>query len=185
MGGYFLYFAYGSNLHPARMATRTPSCEYLGRAHLSGHRLRFHKRSQMGDDLSGKCDAYATGNGSDIVHGVVYRISTREQVALDRAEGEGRGYHRVPCSIAYGTSVLETHTYVANTEWIDATLRPFDWYLALVSSGARIHGLPRHYQKMLRSIDAWQDPDRRRSEAHFALARGSGVVSAMPSRNRD
>lgn len=185
MGGYFLYFAYGSNLHPARMAARTPSCECLGRGYLPGHTLRFHKRSRIGDDLSGKCDAFATGDHGDVVHGAVYRISIRDQTGLDQAEGEGRGYDRVTRSIVFGTSAIETHTYVAHDAWIDAALRPFDWYLALVSSGARIHGLPRPYQKMLRSVEVWADPDRGRSETHFALARGTGVVTGLPGRVRD
>lgn len=185
MTGYTLYFAYGSNLHPARMATRTPSCECLGRGYLRGHALRFHKRSRIHDDMSGKCDAYATSSDRDVVHGVLYRFSTGELDALDRAEGNGRGYDRVRRPVVTDEAIVETHTYVAHAEWIDASLRPFDWYLALVSSGARIHGLPRMYQKMLRSIEAWQDPDRSRSQTHFALARGTGVVTALPARARD
>ena len=65
----FLYFAYGSNLHPARLAARTPSCHALGRAVLARHVLRFHKR---GRDGSAKCDAWFTGDPTDRLYGVVY-----------------------------------------------------------------------------------------------------------------
>jgi gamma-glutamylcyclotransferase (GGCT)/AIG2-like uncharacterized protein YtfP len=163
---------------------RTPSCACVDRARLPGHTLRFHKRSRLADDRSGKCNAHATGDEHDVIHGVVYRISLHEQAALDHAEGEGRGYDRVSRTVVYGTSVLEAQTYLAQEDWIDETLRPFDWYLALVSSGARIQGLPRLYQKTLRSVEAWSDPDRRRADRHFALARGTGVITAMPARSR-
>jgi hypothetical protein len=50
------YFAYGSNMETARLRERMPSAKPLGVAKLSGHELRFHKRSKDG---SGKCNAFA------------------------------------------------------------------------------------------------------------------------------
>ena len=97
----FDYFAYGSNLHPLRLAARTPSCRVVGPASLAGHALRFHKRSLASGDASGKCDAYATGSCADVVHGAIYRIDRRELPVLDAAEGNGRGYRRVTLSLIH------------------------------------------------------------------------------------
>ncbi|TNF88372.1 MAG: gamma-glutamylcyclotransferase, partial [Gammaproteobacteria bacterium] len=38
------YFAYGSNMSPARLQARVPSARPLGVYRLKGHRLSFHKR---------------------------------------------------------------------------------------------------------------------------------------------
>ena len=86
-----LYFAYGGNLHPLRLAAIAPSSGLVAAAVLDGHELRFHKRSLDG---SAKCDAFPHLGAA--VHGVVYRLNPVEQSALDRAE---RGYDRVAVTV--------------------------------------------------------------------------------------
>ncbi|MFU8878007.1 MAG: gamma-glutamylcyclotransferase family protein, partial [Wenzhouxiangellaceae bacterium] len=78
-----LYFAYGSNLLPARLAARTPSARIIGPAVLTGNRLAWHKH---GVDDSGKCDIVKTGTLADRVFGAVYEIEVDDWNALDRAE---------------------------------------------------------------------------------------------------
>jgi len=90
--GPLYYFAYGSNLHPLRLRERARSARVLGRGHLRGYRLRFHKR---GRDLSAKCDAWWTGRREYLVQGVVYRIGRGDRRLIDRAEDRGRGYDSV------------------------------------------------------------------------------------------
>ena len=48
-----LYFAYGSNMLTERLKARVSSATPIGKANLSDHGLRFHKKSKDG---SGKCD---------------------------------------------------------------------------------------------------------------------------------
>lgn len=65
------YFAYGSNMDTQRLRFRTPGCKVIAVATLVGHVLRFHKSSKDG---SAKCDAFSTGNPTDLVAGVLYTI---------------------------------------------------------------------------------------------------------------
>jgi len=176
--GRFLYFAYGSNLHPRRLAQRTPSCRTVGTAVLPGHVLRFHKRSRIGDDLSGKCSVLASGGDTDIVHGVVYSIEEADRAALDRAEGAGAGYRVVEFEVIVGERVCTVSSYQAHPDWIDDGLRPYDWYLALVVEGARIHRLPPAWVESLRKTPDWPDPDRQRAAGWLALARQGGRSKA-------
>ena len=171
----FLYFAYGSNLHPLRLAERTPSCLAIGPARLRGYALRFHKRSLAAGDGSGKCDAFATGRPDDVLHGAVYRIDLDDRPALDAAEGNGRGYDRVVRNAETSAGSLAVELYVAQAGWIDPALRPFDWYLELVVAGAAHHELPIDYRHRVERTPVMRDADARRSERHYRLARGSAA----------
>jgi gamma-glutamylcyclotransferase len=83
------YFAYGSNMSTPRLRERVPSCQFTTNAKLLRYQLRFHKRSK---DESSKCNAFHTGEDTDIVWGVIFNILAAEKKALDRAEGLGSGY---------------------------------------------------------------------------------------------
>lgn len=133
-------FAYGSNLCLERIAERAPSARVVAVGLLAGHALRWHKR---GRDGSGKCDAFATGNPRDFVHGVVYEMSGGDKTALDRVEGFGVHYFEKPVSVLCreGGSI-DAVTYVANPRRIDAALLPTREYKAWVITGARQHDLP-------------------------------------------
>ncbi|UCC14871.1 MAG: gamma-glutamylcyclotransferase [Gammaproteobacteria bacterium] len=176
MGRFFRYFAYGSNMHPVRLGLRTPSCRVLGNASIARHTLRFHKRSMTPGHVSGKCDAHYTGRASDVVHGVLYEVHVHERRHLDEAEGAGTGYHGVDLSVTIEDESKEAYSFVADKSWIDGSLLPYDWYVAIVSSGARIHGLPMEYQARLRSVPSIPDPDRKRAERYFDIARGTRKI---------
>lgn len=159
------YFAYGSNLLSARLQARTPSATIVAQALLPGHTLRFHKR---GSDGSGKCDAFAADTSGAALHGVVYEISSAELPDLDAAEGAGRGYRRTNVEVQTPTGQrIAAATYIATA--IDASLTPYDWYRALVLAGAIERRLPVECIERLRAITVTTDPDRARSDRHFAL----------------
>lgn len=80
------YFAYGSNMSRARLEARVGPCQDRGHAWLDGFDLRFHKR---GRDGSGKCDAFATGARTHILHGVLFGMSAAQREALHLFEGPG------------------------------------------------------------------------------------------------
>ncbi len=160
------YLAYGSNLHPRRLAERVPSAVALGSLELSGWQIAFEKR---GRDGSAKCNLRAATDAdrdldpSAVAYGVVYQITADERAALDAAEDLGRGYfeHRIDTE-GFGPVFL----YVAAADFIDASLAPFDWYHALVIAGARHHGLPRDYIERVEQTRSVRDPDtERRSSA--------------------
>lgn len=161
------YFAYGSNMHPARLAARVPSSRAVGAAALDGHALRFHKRSWR--DGSGKCNVLATGSSADRVYGVVYVMARGEKSALDAAEGLGRGYEEALLPLSVGGEAIEAFAYRAQHTHIDDGLRPFDWYHRLVVSGARWHGLPEAYVAALERVQTRVDRNRRRRARHLAI----------------
>lgn len=163
-------------MHPIRLGLRTPSCRVIGVASLVRHSLRFHKRAGGGSDVSGKCNAFYTGRAQDAVHGVLFRVHDPEREHLDKAEGNGFGYHGVNVRVVGADGTVDAYSYVANPEWIDERLRPYDWYIAIVGSGARIHGLPLAYQARLRGVPSIRDPDRERAARYFEIARGTRKI---------
>jgi len=176
-----LYFAYGSNMWRARIEERLGPCRPVATARLEGRALRFHK---AGGDGSGKCDAFLTGAGGDVLYGVVYEITAAQRRLLDRFEGPGYAASRLAVQSRAG--VLDAFAYVAHETVLDPGARPFDWYKALVLEGARRARLPHAYIDRIRAVDAIPDPDPERATRHRALlseavAPGSGFRFAQPT----
>lgn len=164
--GHFLYFAYGSNLHPERLRQRTPSARVVGPAVLPGHQLRFHK---LGRDGSAKCDARRTDDPRHAVHGVVYHIEERHRAELDRAESRGVGYDARLVGLRTDRGRLHAWSYHARDAAIATGLSPFDWYLDYVVAGARHHGLPRSYIDALMQVPSRPDPQEFRNALNRAI----------------
>ena len=162
----FINFAYGSNMSSRRLRTRTPSAMPVGIGRLAGHRLMWHK---IGRDGSAKCDIHQTGRADDFVWGVLFEIDLAEKPLLDEAEGLGNGYAHKSVAVLTDGDVVQAGAYHATH--IDATLEPFDWYVAFVLQGAQEHGLPGHYLRALESVAAVVDPDADRRERNFSLLR--------------
>lgn len=140
------YFAYGSNMSTPRLRARAPSARPVGIARLPAHAHRWHK---VGRDGSGKCDVVHTGCGKDGVWGVLFRLGRTDQRALDRAEGLGVGYDRRIVRVETEAGPRTAWTYCAKPGQINAALRPKAWYKAHVQRGAREHGLPAAYARVL------------------------------------
>jgi gamma-glutamylcyclotransferase len=166
-----LYFAYGSNMSRRRLTARTPSAERLGTCWLHSHQVRFHK---IGWDGSAKCDAFHTRDQQDRVWGVLYRLDPAEKPILDRIEGLGSGYEIKTVELASSDGrTVRAFTYYATA--IDASLRPFDWYLHHVLQGAQDARLPEDYVRALAITEMHRDPDRQRAAREFALHRAGRV----------
>jgi hypothetical protein len=154
------YFAYGSNLHPARLQERIGDCTLQGIALLEQAELRFHK---VGIDASGKCDILLQQETASGVWGVVYEITAAQKLELDRYESLGQGYQiRELDVLTHQGESLSVFTYQAMTEFIDPGLQPFDWYHELVLQGARFHGFPAEYLERLQEIELLTDTDTAR-----------------------
>lgn len=160
------YLAYGSNLHPQRLAARVPSARPLGVVPLPGHRLGFHKR---GRDLSGKCLFYRTQDPADVVYGVLYAIAAGEKGRLDLAEGAGRGYDEERLDLSVGGRRYASFLYAAGASHIDASLAPYHWYKRMVVAGARHHRLPTAYVAALEAVRSVEDADHVRAQQHETL----------------
>lgn len=163
-------FAYGSNLCIERLRARTPGARVLAVGTLAGHQLRWHKRCPDG---SGKCDAFATDAGADVVWGVVYELTKDEKLVLDGYEGLGVDYFEKIVPVRTADRVVhEAIAYTANPAKIAEGLRPFHWYKGFVTTGARQHSFPAGYRRMLEAVEAQDDADERRH------ARESAVLEA-------
>ena len=163
------YFAYGSNMLLARLQARCPSAVFQCTASLEGYVITFTKKSVDG---SGKATLTRVVERNAYVLGVVFELSCEDRERLDRLEGVGVGYHRVDDFLVVADADgkdLTVSTYVADQSYIDPSLSPYDWYLALVVSGAEKSGFAKEYVDALRNVVWKPDPDPKRKSKLDAL----------------
>ncbi len=164
------YFAYGSNMHSARLGARVDVISCLGSVLLPGYDLHSDKISQ--NDGSGKF-TIADSHHSHIC-GVLYELSNASFDRLDVVEGEG--YERIHVQVdAYGNGVLEAVTYKAYDNMRDPELLPYEWYRALAVAGAIEHALPERYIHRLQLWPSIPDPDGERDKLHRAILAATGL----------
>jgi gamma-glutamylcyclotransferase (GGCT)/AIG2-like uncharacterized protein YtfP len=127
------YFAYGSNMDRAHMARLCPQAEALGVASIDHHRFFI---------AHGGYGSIARKRGAK-VYGVLWRISARDLLALDRYEEIGDGlYQHAVLPVHFDDKLLRGLVYVAN----DARpARPRPEYRNLVLAAARDWTLPQVY----------------------------------------
>ena len=157
------YLAYGSNLYPRRLQHRVPSARVISTVGLMGWQLKFHKRGQ---DASAKCNIIQTGKTADVVYGAIYEMLASEKAKLDKVEGLNAGYSRAHIEIAEQGTVF---FYVAEKEYIDNDLLPFDWYKELVVAGGRFHAFPETYLAQINCMNAIPDYDEARHLQHMEI----------------
>ncbi len=165
MARWIRYFAYGSNMHPARLRERTPSCRRVGVASLAGYTLRFNQRST--GDGSAKCNI-ETSPGERVL-GVVFDLLAVERPSLDRAEDLGRGYLLQELEVLVDGSREPVSCYVAAPGAVSEGIRPFRWYRDIVLHGARQHRFPEQYLARIAATPVIEDPDRTRNSRHLQL----------------
>jgi cation transport regulator ChaC len=157
----FLYFAYGSNMLTRRLQRRAPSARPVGSGFVERRRLTFDK---VGSDGSGKCDIVATEDHADRVYGVLFKVPSGEETAIDQAEGLGHGYRKENVRVVTADGEVLALTYIATQN--EPGCLPYHWYKAYVVNGAIEHGLPGTYVEQLRNILSKSDPDRDRCAKH-------------------
>lgn len=156
------YFAYGSNMSPARLQARVGRVELLGTGILEHFALAFRKK---GRDGSGKCDI--SSEPGSRVFGGLFRFPEDGLEVLDRIEGLGFGYERLSVEILVDNERLQAHTYKATR--IDPDAKPFTWYLRHVEEGAKALGLPEDYRARIRAVGAVRDDDSAREQEELSL----------------
>lgn len=166
------YLAYGSNLHPLRLAARVPSARKVGIVEMPGYRLAFHKRSIDG---SGKCLIYTEQNQSHTMYGVLYEFDASEKAALDKAEGKGNGYCEQLVQFPLNGQTYTPYVYTAQSTHIDSNLAPYHWYKSLVLAGARYNNFPAKYVASIEAIPSIADSDTKRVQENENLLRQMGA----------
>lgn len=167
------YLAYGSNLHPLRLAARVPSARVVGVVEMPGNLLAFHKRSIDG---SGKCLIYTEQGEHHKMYGVLYEFDAREKGNLDALEGNGKGYCEQLVQFPLNGETYTPYIYVAQSTYIDPSLVPYHWYKNLVLAGARYHGFPAEYIADIEATPSKADTDAKRTQDNENLLRQMGQV---------
>ncbi|MCP8939019.1 gamma-glutamylcyclotransferase [Alsobacter sp. SYSU M60028] len=128
-----LYFAYGSNMDRAAMATRCPSARPLGVARLPRHRFLV------------TVDGYASvaRDPRREVHGVVWDLALSDVPPLDRYESVQTGlYTKISQPVVMNGGAKRALIYVGRT---DRPGKPKPGYLEAVLAAARSWELPESY----------------------------------------
>ena len=132
-----LYFAYGSNMNPMRMARRCPGSKVVGSAILRNYRIT--ERLYADIDFQ---------EGSS-VSGVLYLITERHLRTLDACEGYPKIYRRIWLEVEYGGETYLAVTYEMSIETKAARDgKPYsEDYRALCSEGAKAHKIKNNFTK--------------------------------------
>ena len=151
---HFYYFAYGSNMLTTRLFRRCQGASFVACADALHHAIEFSKLSK---DKSGKATLRRiTGARTS---GVLFKIPITELDRLDQCEGVGNGYERCdafPVRLLDDSEIVKATTYLANSP--DSSLKPYDWYIALVIAGASEHRISDDYIGELRCVESMPDP---------------------------
>lgn len=160
----YTYLAYGSNLHPRRLEARVGAVDCMGVVELPGWSLRFDKR---GGDGSAKANIRPEPGINCVAYAAAFTLRRDQVRRLDVFEGCGYGYETLPITARLGGKRLSAFTYVTPLQWLSERMRPFDWYIDLIVSGARYHGFDEAYIERITAHAVWKDADFRRARAQL------------------
>lgn len=158
-------FSYGSNLLSSRIVERVKSFNKVAVGYIKDYKLQFSKISK---DTSGKATIIKQPHSK--VYGLVFTISKKDLVTLDKVEGYKSGYDRMNITVNLGQDqVISAVTYIAQSDYIDTNLKPYQWYLNYVLFGAIENNLPYSYIFQLRNIQTLSDTDWERVEKNHRI----------------
>jgi len=150
-----IYFAYGSNMDWERITApdRAPSAQFLLRATLPEHELRFTRRSDK--QRTGTADVVP--QAGSLVWGAVFHVEDQDSDRLDSAEGVNSGAYRREHVTVFlendrSRPLLRVRTYVVCQKKSEHQA-PAQWYLDHILKGARRWGLPADYVARLETIE--------------------------------
>ncbi len=143
------YFAYGSNMNPARVAARIGSTRRVLAGVLHDHALRFDKASRV----AGIAHANVVPRPGERVEGALFELEQPGQIRdMDPFEGYPREYdrHRLPIMTREGT--LAAWVYIAAPGTTAEALRPAREYLEHLLAGESF--LSPGYHARLSAVEA-------------------------------
>ncbi|MBS7660753.1 gamma-glutamylcyclotransferase [Pseudomonas lalucatii] len=127
------YFAYGSNMNPARMQARGLCVREAMAGSLPGFALCFNKRAV---DRPGCAYANIRHQRGAVVEGVLYRLAELGEIAkLDPFEGTPIYYSRERLAILTVHGVQPAWVYIANPAFREEGLLPARDYLEHLLAG--------------------------------------------------
>jgi cation transport regulator ChaC len=135
-----LHFAYGSNMHRAVMRKHAPDAVALGIARLDGYRFII------------TADGYASvaPHVHGFVRGLLWRLSARDRITLDRWENTAAGLYRPQMlQVVADGQRRRALVYVARMRPPGV---PRQGYMEIVLRAARDCGLPEDY---VASLQRW------------------------------
>ena len=139
------YFAYGSNMNPARVQERGLVVLDLCGARLLGKRLVFDKISRLHPNAAHANIVHAPGS---VVEGVLYRLAgTGEILKMDPFERAPWNYGRDVVQVVAGGEAVWAWTYFANEAVRRSGLRPPAAYLAHMLAG-KAHLSSGYYRRL-------------------------------------
>ena len=147
------YFAYGSNMNPARMRSRGLLFDEARAGQLSGFALCFNKRAH---DRPGRSYANIRYQRDGVVEGVLYRLSHADEIRkMDPFEGTPVFYSRERMPVITAQGVIAAWVYVANPAMRAEGLWPTRAYLEHLLAGREF--LSEAYWQTLAAVPAHQD----------------------------
>jgi len=147
------YFAYGSNMNPARVAARGLRFDEIIGARLDGMSLAFDKQSREHPQSGHANLAFARGAS---VEGVLYMLRDDAEIErMDRFERAPINYSRDIVVVTTARKRVAAWTYFANPAVTRAGLRPERAYLEHLLAGQPY--LSNAYFERLRSIRCVDD----------------------------
>ena len=127
------YFAYGSNMNPARVRERGLAFTEVQGASLKGMRLVFDKVSRLHPNAAHANIVYAPG---ELVEGVLYRLAGADEILkMDPFERAPWNYGRDAVQVLAGGAAHWAWTYFANRAVRRDGLHPPADYLAHLLAG--------------------------------------------------
>ncbi|XP_076157298.1 gamma-glutamylcyclotransferase a [Alosa pseudoharengus] len=145
--GYFMYFAFGSNLLKERLQLKNPSATFYSTGRLKDYVLRF---GLWGESVQGRWNggvATIEENPGAEVWGVVWKLSKDNLASLDKQE---EVYSPMEVSVETDSGLLACRTYQMNN--FSACL-PSPQYKQVLCLGAQQNGLPLEYLKKLQDVE--------------------------------
>ncbi len=116
------YFAYGSNMNPARVRERGIIFGAVVGARLAGYMLAFDKSSSRHPDVG---HANIVFDPAAVVEGVLYELDGPAEIQkMDRFESAPVNYSRDIVEVVTQHGVQSTWTYFANPAVLVAGLKP-------------------------------------------------------------
>ena len=127
------YFAYGSNMNPARVSDRGLSIQKATGARLEGYQLVFDKHSKH---HQGSGHANIRWSPGHVVEGVIYTLASVSEIEkMDRFEAAPINYSRDMVRVDIGGCPVWTWTYFANPAVLKPGLLPTQAYLDHLLAG--------------------------------------------------
>ncbi|XP_060798619.1 gamma-glutamylcyclotransferase a [Neoarius graeffei] len=148
--GYFLYFAFGSNLLKERLQLNNPSATFHCIARLQGYVLQFTlSRERMQNSWYGGVATIEKCPDED-VWGVVWKMAMEDLSSLDKQEAVDQGvYSPMEVTVETETGPLLCRTYKMNNT---IPCVPSPQYKEVICLGAQQNGLPEDYIKKLQAV---------------------------------